>query len=292
MKKVRIVYILVVVLFIPLFYQCQKEDIEKKNSVEDYLSDNYIADVETLKDFYSVAIQNTREKGTLKSTGLTVYTLENQVAQMCSEKFGNEFDTEYMKIKDLTGIEPFKSKTIEDDGVLLSEYVINLLSEIDKDIENLFEDEYTPSNDEMLDAVTAELMFYQEQIVNDEILSVDEKTYLLNSIQSQILMLPTTLEVADLLFQTNVEDSSTIIKRATLKRGWFAKARKKVLSFVGTIMEYGGIALLCSGGNEYAGIAGYVVGLGVAIYCGIDGDHCACAPIECAANKYNESKRN
>ncbi len=281
MKKERFISILLLVVLIIPFYQCQKENPDNKtNSVENYLSDNYIADVETLKDFYSVAIQNVREKGTLKSSGLTVYTIENQVAQMCSEKFGDEFDTEYMRIKDLTGIEPFKSKKIEEDGTL-SEYVINLLSEIEKDIDNLFEEDYTPSNDEMLDAVTAELMFYQEQIVNDEILSVDEKTYLVNSIQSQIIMFPTTLEVADLLYQTNGEDSLTL-KRATLKRGWFKKARKKVLSFVGTVLEYGFIASVCSGGNEYAGIGGVIVGLGVAIYCEVDGyDHCACDPLGC-----------
>ena len=46
MKKERIVFILVVVLIIPLFYQCQKGNIEKKNSVEEYLSDNYIDNVE------------------------------------------------------------------------------------------------------------------------------------------------------------------------------------------------------------------------------------------------------
>lgn len=281
MKKERIVFILVVVLIIPLFYQCQKGNIEKKNSVEEYLSDNYIDNVETLKEFYSVAIQNIREKGTLKSAGLTVFTIENQVAQMCNERFGGEFDTVYVKIKDLTGIEPFKSKGIEDD-YYLSEYVKNLILEIENGIDRVFEEENASSNEELQESVAAELIFYQDQIVNDEILSVDEKTYLINSIQSQIIMLPTTFEVADLLFQTNGNSENSTIKMSTLKRGWFKKTLKKVARFTLVVVGYGLIATGVSDENPYVAIGGLVVGLGVAIYCEIEGyNKCACDPLGC-----------
>ena len=67
-------------------------------------------------------------------------------------------------------------------------------------------------------------IFYQEQIANDINLTTEEKSYLINSIQSQIVMLPTILTVAELMF-LDVDDE---LKSATLKKGWLKKTLNKV----------------------------------------------------------------
>ncbi len=176
----------------------------------------------------------------------------------------------------MTDVKQLKSTKTEE--YLLSDYAKSLYFEIEDNIDSLFDEESTPSNEEMQKAITNKLMFYQGQISNDVNLSVDEKTYLINSIQSQIIMLPTTFEVADLLFQ-NIDDE---LKSAMLKKGWLKKTWKKVKRFVGVVAEYGLIGYVGSGGNGYAGIGGLVVGLGAAIYCEIEGyNHCVCSPVGC-----------
>jgi len=274
MKKAKIIFVSAVMLITPFLYQCQKGDLDKTETSKDYLSNDYIINLETLSGFYSVAIHNTKLKSSLKSSELIISDIENQVAQMCSEKFGGEFDTEYTKLKDLTDLKRLKSTKIEE--YPFSDYAKNLYFEIEENIDSLFNEESTPSNEEMQAAITNKLMFYQGQIADDVILSVDEKTYLINSIQSQIIMLPTTFDVADLLFQ-NIDDET---QSAMLKKGWLKKKWKKVSRFVGVVAEYGMIGYLA--GNEIGGIAGLAIGLGAAIYCENEGyDHCVCSPVYC-----------
>ncbi len=85
MKKVKIIFVSVVMLITPFFYQCQKGDIDKTETPKDYLSNDYIVDLETLSGFYSVAIQNTKLKSSLKNSELIISEIENQVAKKCSE---------------------------------------------------------------------------------------------------------------------------------------------------------------------------------------------------------------
>jgi hypothetical protein len=233
MKKVKIIFVSILMLITPLFHKCQKADLDKTESPKDYLSDDYISDLTTLNGFYSIVIQNTKQKSGLKSADLIISDIENQVVKMCSEKFGGEFDFEYTKLKDLTNVKQLKSsRNVE---YLLSEYAKNLYFAIEENIDSLFEEDDTPSNEEMYVAITNRLTFYQEQIANDANLTVDEKSYLINSIQSQIIMLPTTFDVADLLFQNIDDELSSVI----LKKGWLKKTWKRVTKFVTVVAEYG-----------------------------------------------------
>lgn len=82
MKKVKIGFVSAVMLIILLFYQCQKGNLDKIESPIDYFSDDYIANLETLNGFYSVAIQNTKLKSGLKSSKLIIFSKKNQLHLM------------------------------------------------------------------------------------------------------------------------------------------------------------------------------------------------------------------
>ena len=266
-------------LMTPLFHQCQKAG-NKSISPTEYLSNEHIINLETLNEFYSIAIRNTKQKSNLKNSDLIISDIENQVVQMCNEKFGVEFYAEYTQLKNLTNVEQIKSSNSEE--YMLSEYAKNLFFEIDENIGNLFDDEVNPSNEEMQVAISNLLLLYQEQIANDIQLTVVEKSTLITSIQGQIIMLPNTFEVADLLFQ-NIDDVS---KSEMLKKGWLKKTWKKIKNFVTVVSSYTLLGYLVGGSsNIYGIIGGAVVGIGTAIYCEIEGyNHCICNPVYCFIN--------
>ena len=196
MKTVKIIFISIVVLSTSLFHQCEKVG-NKPISPTEYLSNEHIDNLETLNEFYSIAIRDTKQKN-LKNSDSIIYEIEHRVVEMCNKKFGAKFANEYTKLKNLTNVEQIKSSNSEE--YMLSEYAKNLFFEIEENISNLFDEEVNPTNEEMQRAISDKLLLYQNQIANDIKLTVVEKSTLTTTIQGQIIMLPTTLEVADLLF--------------------------------------------------------------------------------------------
>ncbi len=290
MKTIKTISItLIIVLVLPLLYQCKDKELDKKMNADDYISKESLKNFEKLNDFYTIAISNTKEKikkGIKTSSGEAMLNdIESQVAQLCRNEFRNDFNLEYNKFKNLqaTGDVIQEESSGIDEQISLSEYAVTVNSEINSTVDQLFDGDATPTEDEMKNAITLKLNSYKKRIAIDNNLSETDKSYLINSIAGQLLFLPTTFSIIDFVAENTVDSSQ---KSLIAQKGWLKKAWKKVSRVVNTVGEWGLAALVLSKGNPLATIAGLVVGIGSAIYCENNGyDHCVCQIVSCALNK-------
>lgn len=266
--KSKLIVVIMVMFGITVFMGCEKKDDTKLRNSDSYISEQLVENLEDLNAFYSEAIKQTKKNGKYKSSEDMFKEIEISVVKQCNEKLGSKFETEYKNLKEL--VESSKLKSTFSDSYVMSEYAKSLYFDIQYDIGNLFDDNSKPEYELMVNAISLKLNDYKELVAVDNNLTEEDKLYIINSIESQLIMLPMTFSLADLAFNNT---------NKSLKWGWFKRVWKKVVKFIGVVGEYALTASLFTKGNPIGVAAGIVIGIGAAIYCEKNGyNHGVCAP--------------
>jgi ribosomal protein S17E len=205
--------------------------------------------------------------------------IEARIAEKCTHEFGDEFYQNYSTLKKMAVSENIKSATYE--GMQISYHAKEILQMFSYDLENTPFDENIYGESEMQSTLTNKINGYISYLNSDNTISNQEKAYLINSLQGQIYMVPTTFSVINLIVEL---EHATEFKNVLSKRGWLKNIWQKVTKFVGVVIAYGFIG---SFGGNIGTIAGVLVGIGMAVYCSNnDYKPCMCKPINCLISEF------
>jgi hypothetical protein len=266
MKLTKLFIVLLLLVSLPVVLSnCKKEaKLCEPLDPESFVNFELKSKIEDVKGYYADALVVVNKNGTnFKNAGEKIQEIEKLVVVQCTKNFGQEFEKSYQQLKSQTQL---GNKS----DIVVSEYFKESFKEINLQFAGLFDAEATPSEEEMIEALSTKIEDLKMMIASDFQFNHTEKSNLINALTTHSALLTTTFDIVNIALQ-DLDDKNQFLKC------WICNAWTAVSNFAVIVFTYATTGAVLSGGNAYAIIGTAIVGLGAATYCSIYGmNHCVC----------------